>query len=310
VSGFEVTPSQLYTVSDGVADQQQSLDSGAKELVAKLRGYPNCGGYGSAAEAFSKRYTEIGDLYLRVWERSVTSVGGAAVGFTTTANHFRAADAATDPTPGASATPRPLPHVIHAPPHYGSVPGLGWRDDEDAESFFSSLLDGIESAVLFVLRPLLKDLYRWGKAAEVVPMPVPLDLQHVSQQWFDSSMAISGVDGSITSLVSGVTDQHNGEWYQAMRQYCGSLWGTTAWGHTRGEYRWSHDESYGAASHPVMAVLFDTAQDLASALTAFAEAAEALHHDLWRIYREALLGAIHDIETPRTKPRSRNGSTS
>jgi hypothetical protein len=297
VSGFDVTPSQLYTVSDGVADQQQTLDSGAKDLIGKLRAYPNCGGYGSAAEAFSQRYTEMGDLYFRVWERSVVGVGGAAVGFTTTADHFRAADAATDPTPGASATPRPLPHVIRTPPHYGSVPGLGWRDDEDAESFFSSLLDGVEGAVLFVLRPLLKDIYRWGKAADVVPEPNPQALEHLSRLWFDSSTAISGVDGALTSLVSGITDQHNGEWYQAMRQYCSSLWGTTAWGHRQGAYRWSHDEAYGASSHPVMAVLFDTAQDLAEALSAFAAAAESLHQDLWRIYRKALIGAIHDIET-------------
>ncbi len=297
MSGFEVKPSQLYAASDGVAGQQHAMDSGARDLVDELRGHPNCGGYGSAAEAFSRRYTEIGDLYLRVWERSVVSVGGAAVGFTTTANHFRAADAATDPTPGASATPRPLPHVIHTPPHYGSVPGLGWRDDEDAESFFSSVLDGIEGAVLFVLRPLLKDIYRWGRAADVVPEPDPQGLEAVSRLWFGSSMAISGVDGSLTSLVSGVTDQHNGEWYQAMRQYCSSLWGTTAWGHAEDGYRWSHDRAHGASSHPVMAVLFDTAQDIADALSAFAAAAWSLKEDLWRIYRKALMGAIHDIET-------------
>ncbi len=295
--GFEVTPSQLYTVSGGFANQQQTMDSEAKGLVDKLKGYPDCGGYGSAAEGFSKRYTEMSDLYFRVWARAVVSVGGAAVGFTMTANHFRAADAATDPTPGASAKPYPLPHVIHAEPHYGSTPGLGWRDDESAESFFDSLLDGIEGAVLFVLRPLLKDLYRWGRAADVVPMPNPQDIDHVSQQWFHSSVAVSGIDGELTGLVSGITDQRNSEWYEAMRRYCSSLWGTTAWGQTRGAYRWSHDTVTVGGSHPVMAVLFDTAQALAEALGAFARAAEDLHHDLWRTYRKALVGAVRDVET-------------
>ncbi|MFD1273459.1 hypothetical protein ACFQ51_22200 [Streptomyces kaempferi] len=64
--------------------------------MTALEKYPDAGGYGTAAQAFATAYVEVGNRYLEVWARSVVSVGGAAVGFATTANNYSRAEAAND----------------------------------------------------------------------------------------------------------------------------------------------------------------------------------------------------------------------
>jgi hypothetical protein len=78
-----------------VAGQQDPLDRGINSFLDELARYPDGGGRGSAMKDFTTAYLQIADRFLEVWAKSVVSVGGAAVGFTTTANNYAAADAAT-----------------------------------------------------------------------------------------------------------------------------------------------------------------------------------------------------------------------
>lgn len=82
-----------------------------------------------------------------------------------------------------------------------------------------------------------------------------------------------------------------------MRHFCSSLWGTTSWGKSRENYEWKHDSSSSpTATHPVMTVLFDTAQKVSDLLYEFAEAAVYLNREVWDVYIEAVRDAIPKIE--------------
>ncbi|MDF3298193.1 RNase A-like domain-containing protein [Streptomyces tropicalis] len=294
---IDVTPCVLYGVSTRVAGQQDPLDRGIKSFLDELARYPDGGGRGSAMKEFTTAYRQIAEKFLEVWAKSVVSVGGAAVGFTTTANNYAAADAATHPAPAGHPTHRPVPHVIDKPPAYGPVTDFKWGDLDPGQSMMQEALEGLEAAVLAVMRPLLEHECRWGKAATILPLPNHLRLYSISQAWRMPQTTLSMVDGMLTSLIDSITDQANQEWYGAMRTFCSTLWGTSAWGQNREGYDWSNDDAKKrGTSHPVFAVLFDTCDAMVDAVYAVAKAAEDVRDDLHRIYRQAVIDSLKQLD--------------
>ncbi|GCB48694.1 RNase A-like domain-containing protein [Streptomyces sp. NL15-2K] len=294
---IDVKPSNLHQVAGGFAGQQTPFDKAAKDLVTALKEYPDAGGYGTAAQAFATAYVQAGNRFLEVWAKSVVSVGGAAVGFATTANTYAKAEAANDASGQTVARTQPPPVVIDKVPDYGSVPDLKWGDDDGGDDFIRSILEWIPDAVWHIIRPLLEHAFRWGKVAEVYPYPQQHYLNSLSQAWSNTTMSLSITESGLTGLVSSITLQSNSEWYDAMRQFCSSLWGTTDWGKSREGYEWKHDSSGSqTASHPVMTVLFDTAKKISDLLREFAEAAVELNGKVWDIYMEAVKQAVGDID--------------
>lgn len=294
---IDVQPPQLHQVASGFAAQQTPFDRAAKDLVTALKEYPDAGGYGTAAQAFATSYVRAGNRFLEVWAKSAVSIGGAAVGFATTANNYARAEAANDASGRTVAHTQPPPVVMDKVPDYGSVPDLRWGDDDGGDDFIRSLLEWVPNVVWHLVRPLLEHEFRWGKVAEVYPYPQQHYLNSLSQSWSDTTKALSMAEGGLTGLVSGITQQSNSEWYDAMRQFCGSLWGTTAWGQSREGYEWKHDSSGSRTStHPVMAVLFDTAMKISDRLRDFAEAAVDLNGQVWDIYLEAVKQAVGGLD--------------
>ncbi|MEU8971428.1 RNase A-like domain-containing protein [Streptomyces monashensis] len=225
------------------------------------------------------------------------SVGGAAVGFTSTANNYAAADHATHPSPTGHPTKQPLPHVIDTPPAYGPVTDFKWGDIDAGQDFAQEALEGVEVAILAILRPLLEYECRWGKAAKILPLPNHLRLYSVSETWRMPQNTLTMVDGMLTGFIGGITDQSNQEWYDAMRQFCSTLWGTSAWGKTRDGYDWANDNAHKkGTSHPVFAVLFDTCEAMVDAIYNVAQAAEDVRDDLHRIYRKAVQDSIRQLD--------------
>ncbi|MFD4022499.1 RNase A-like domain-containing protein [Streptomyces sp. NPDC058576] len=55
----------------------------------------------------------------------------------------------------------------------------------------------------------------------------------MSKAWLMPGITVGTTDGNLTAALNGVTDQHNTEWYIAMRQFCGAIWGTSDWGKKR-----------------------------------------------------------------------------
>ncbi|MEV5429770.1 RNase A-like domain-containing protein [Streptomyces sp. NPDC052701] len=293
----DVTPSVLYGVSSRVADQQDFLHRGAKAFLDELARYPDGGGRGTAVKGFTTAYKEVSERFLEVWAKAVVSVGGAAVGFTSTGNNYAAADAATNPSSTARPQQQPVPVVIDSPPSYGPVTDFKWGDADDGQDFVQRALEGLEAAVLTVLRPLLEDACRWGKAAEILPLPNHHRVNSISEAWRMPQVTLSTVEDTLTALLSSITDQHNSEWYSAMRTFCSTLWGTSAWGKDRHGYSWKNDTAGSpGVNHPVFAVLFDTCEVMVDAVHHFAKAAEDVREDLHRIYRKAVIDTLPQID--------------
>ncbi|GAA3998366.1 hypothetical protein GCM10022384_51670 [Streptomyces marokkonensis] len=82
------------------------MDRGIKSLLDEVNRYPDAGGYGTAP---------------RVWAKSVVSIGGAAIGFTTTANNYANAEAANDPSGATKAVTQPLRRLGCASAHFTST---------------------------------------------------------------------------------------------------------------------------------------------------------------------------------------------
>ncbi|WP_329253917.1 hypothetical protein OG223_27370 [Streptomyces sp. NBC_01478] len=294
---IDVTPTVLYGVSTGIAGQQDPLDRGIKSFLDELARYPDGGGRGTAMKDFTTAYLKVAERFLEVWAKSVVSVGGAAVGFTSTANNYAAADAATNPSPTGQPTPRPTPHVIDKAPAYGPVTDFKWGDIDPGQDLMQEALEGLEAVVLAVMRPLLEHECRWGKAATILPLPNHLRLYSISQAWRMPQTTLGMVDGMLTGLVGSITDQTDQDWYNAMRTFCSTLWGTSAWGKNREGYDWSNDDAKKrGSSHPVFAVLFDTCDAMVDAIYNVAKAAEDVRDDLHRIYRQAVVDSIKQLD--------------
>lgn len=294
---IDVKPSDLHRVSGGVASQQTVMDRGAKSLLESLREYPDAGGYGTSPKAFATSYVKVGNRFLDVWAKSIVSIGGAAVGFTSTANAYAKAEAANDPKGKAKPVVQPLPKVIEKPPAYGSVSNLKWGDDDGGDDFIRRLLEWVPEPVRDVLRPVVKHAFRMGKVADVYPYPQQHHLNSLSKAWMATTASLSMAESGLTGNVSSITQQTNSEWHDAMRQFCSSLWGTTAWGKSRVNYEWKHDSSSSQTStHPVMTVLFDTAKKVSDLLYEFTEAAVYLNREVWDVYVEAVREAIPKVE--------------
>ncbi|MFD7401651.1 RNase A-like domain-containing protein [Streptomyces sp. NPDC059866] len=294
---IDVKPADLHRVSGGVASQQTVMDRGAKSLLDDLNKYPDAGGYGTSPQAFATSYVKVGNRFLEVWAKSVVSIGGAAVGFTSTANAYAKAEAANDLAGKAKPVIQPLPKVIDKPPAYGSVPNLKWGDDDGGDDFIRRLLEWVPEPVRDVLRPVVKHAFRMGKVADVYPFPQQHYLNLLSKAWMATTTSLSMAESGLTGNISSITQQANSEWYDAMRQFCSSLWGTTTWGQNHEGYKWKHDSSSSqTANHPVMTVLFDTAQKISDLLYEFAEAAVYLNREVWDVYIEAVRDAIPKVE--------------
>ncbi|BAU84435.1 hypothetical protein SLA_3527 [Streptomyces laurentii] len=306
---IDVKPSDLWTVSGRVAQQQDFLIRGANKLLEELGKYPDAGGAGTEAQKFAQAYKEIGDRWLEVWGRSVLSVGGVAVGFTETANAYTKADAASHPK-GKSAEQRPRPPVVDKAPNFGSVPDIKWGDDDGGDDFLRSLMEGIPEIVRDVLQPLCRTVFRVGRVSDVHPFPQQHYLNSLCHSWMNVSITATMVADQLTQAVGTITNHQQADWEAAMRTFCSALWGGTAWGRQRHGYQWAQTANSGpgtphlpTSSEPVLAVLKDTADDIATILREYAEAAVDLNRDVWDEMERAMKSAVKEILEDLAKPK-------
>ncbi|MFF8606224.1 RNase A-like domain-containing protein [Streptomyces sp. NPDC015346] len=297
--GFDVTPTKLYGVAGTVVLHQDKLDKAAKDFIYEIVEYMDCGGYGASAEAVSTAYVKVGNKFLDTLARTVAGVGGVATGFVTTANNYARAEAASHPSGSAQPVQFPLPKVIDTPPTYQRIVDLKWGDMDDYSTGLTSwLLEGVPDFALDIIRGLLNKVYRWGEVADILPLPDYLQIDKLALAWLQPGFTITQVESDLQREVGTIADPNNGEWQAAMRQFTSSLWGTTAWGGSTAGYQWKHDTPgpQGTASHPVTTVLWDTTQEVSQALRAFAEAAETMRNEVWRIFKKAIWDALPHIK--------------
>ncbi|MFE2759033.1 RNase A-like domain-containing protein [Streptomyces halstedii] len=311
---IDVKPSDLWSVSGRVATQQEFLVRGANKLLEELGKYPDAGGAGAEAEKFAQAYKKIGNRWLEVWGRSVLSVGGVAVGFTETANAYTRADVAAHPKPGKTAEQRPQPAVIDKAPNFDSVPDIKWGDDDGGDDILRGLMEGIPEIVRDILQPLCKNVFRVGRVADVHPFPQQHYLNSLCHSWMNVSITASLGADQLTQAVGAITNPQQADWEAAMRTFCSALWGGTAWGQQRHGYQWGQTANSGpgtprvpTGSEPVLAVLKDTADDIATILREYAEAAVDLNRDVADELKLAMLKAAKEVIEDLDKPKGVGG---
>ncbi|WP_326632237.1 MULTISPECIES: RNase A-like domain-containing protein [unclassified Streptomyces] len=307
---IDVKPSDLWSVSGRVAMQQEYLLRGANKLLGELGKYPDAGGAGTEARKFAQSYMKIGNRWLEVWGRSVLSVGGVAVGFTETANAYTRADAAAHPKPGKTAEQRPRPAVIDKAPNFDSVPDIKWGDDDGGDDILRGLMEGIPEIVRDVLQPLCKNVFRIGRVADVHPFPQQHYLNSLCHSWMNVSIVATMGADQLTQAVGAITNHQQADWEAAMRTFCSALWGGTAWGQQRHGYQWGQTANSGpgtprvpTGSEPVLAVLKDTADNIATILREYAEAAVDLNRDVADELHRAMWKAAKEILEDLAKPK-------
>lgn len=308
---IDVKPTDLWSVSGRIASQQDLLVRGANKLLDELGQYPDAGGAGTEAQRFAQTYKKIGDRWLEVWGRSVLSVGGVAVGFTETANAYTKADAAAHPQPGKTAEQRPRPTVIDKAPNFGPVPDIKWGDDDGGDDILRSLMEAIPEIVRDLLQPLCKHVFRVGRVADVHPFPQQHYLNSLCHSWMDVSVTATVVADQLTQSVGTITNHQQADWEAAMRTFCSALWGGTSWGQQRHGYQWAHTTDSGPRtprfptnSQPVLSVLKDTADSMATILREYAEAAVDLNRDVNDELERAMLKAAKEIAEDLSKPKN------
>ncbi|MFE3068411.1 RNase A-like domain-containing protein [Streptomyces sp. NPDC059247] len=288
--GFDVQPVHLYQVSSALAVEQQSFHKALVQFLNVHAGYSKVGGSGTVTVEFATQYAAVVALLLEVHGKAVVAIGGAAIGFTTTADNFRQADAATHPL-SPPFTPQPPPQVISTPPGYPPPPPFGVRDGNAIDDFADVFDDGNIPGSL--MRTVIEEALGTGRALEILPLPNYLRVNDLSQAWLPYQTGLGIIQGQLTSTVDAITDHSNGDWHGAMLQFVSSLWGTTAWGKDTAGYAWRHDPPTGAGtSLPVFGVLSTTAQILAQAIRSYAEAAEKVRGELRGILYRAIKDAL------------------
>jgi hypothetical protein len=307
---IDVKPKDLWSVSGRIAGQQDFLVRAANRLMEELGKYPDAGGAGAEAQRFAQAYKKIGDRWLEVWGRSVLSVGGVAVGFTETANAYTRADAAANPKPGVTAEQRPRPAVIDKAPDFGPMPLIKWGDDDGSDDIERRILEGIPEIVRDVLQPLCRNVFRIGRVADVFPYPQQHYLNSLCHSWMNVSIAATRGADQLTQIVGAITNPQQAEWEAAMRTFCSALWGGTAWGQRQHGYQWGQTANSGpgtprvpTGSEPVLAVLKDTADNIATILREYAEAAVDLNRDVEDELHRAMLQAAREVIEDLAKPK-------
>ncbi|MEU6877386.1 RNase A-like domain-containing protein [Streptomyces sp. NPDC046712] len=294
---IDVKPSHLFTVSGQFAKEQTDLHKAATTLLNELGEYQDAGGYGTSAQAFSAAYMKVGNRFLEVWARSVVSIGGAAVGFTTTANNYVKADAASDPTGNTQAHTQPPPQVIDKAPVYPRVTDLKWGDDDGGDRIWVRILEWVPDPIMDAIRVAIKHAYRMGRVPDVYPFPDQHHLNSLSGAWGHANRSLFITVGNMSGHMAPITNQANSEWHDAMRTFLSSLWGTTAWGKSTAGYEWKHDtaSSSAGATNPVFAVLSDTSRKISDLLREFGEAAVELNAKVYDEYWDAVKKAVADV---------------
>jgi hypothetical protein len=273
--GFDVKPAHLYLTSYKVRDEQFAFDKAAKTLMAALTGHEQLAGKGTGPGQVATSYQKIATAFFDVWGKAVVAVGGAAVGFTVTANNYAAADFHTNRKQQGPPPRQEPPWVIRVPTYYGEVPDLTWRGtDADSDHAVIRMLGHIPDFLADHVQGLIDQTLRLGTMYKITPGPDKDELRTIGTAW---GMIFSDVTTSADNLdadIAAITNGANSEWQTAMKSFCQTIWGTSAWGKMQGTIPYKTAPNEGARRRPVITVLGETAQAVQTALLDLADASD------------------------------------
>lgn len=157
---------------------------------------------------------------------------------------------------------------------------------------------------------MCKNVFRVGRVADVHPFPQQHYLNSLCHSWMNVSVDASMGADQLTQAVGAITNHQQADWEAAMRTFCSALWGGTVWGQQRHGYQWGQTANSGpgtprvpTGSEPVLAVLKDTADNIATILREYAEAAVDLNRDVADELHRAMWKAAKEIIEDLAKPK-------
>ncbi|MFH9741227.1 RNase A-like domain-containing protein [Streptomyces roseolus] len=309
VGRFDVQPQHLYFTSLVVRDGQFAYDKMAKTLTDTLKKYSQSAGAGWGANSFAHRYGVVAGKFLDLWAKSVVSVGGVAVGFTQTANNYVQADWAASRGKGEPPEERQPPVVIATAPRYGPPNDLAWRGEGEYHDAWaiSGILGDIPDFLMFIMKPVVDEGLRLGRVHEITPGVREEEFRDIARAWRDASKDVKKAADDFTDAISYITDPTgNGEWQAAMRAFCQTVWGTTAWGKSRderadvtpkkGARSWkTHGKVDPGTRRPVIEVLGKSADVLQELFDILADVGRQTTETTVRLAKEAAEKTVRDL---------------
>ncbi|WP_406457716.1 hypothetical protein OH768_26825 [Streptomyces sp. NBC_01622] len=307
--GFDVQPPHLYYSSAVVRDGQFDYDKGATRLVGALNEYSQSAGTGWGPDSFANVYMQIAEKFVKVWAASVLSVGGVAVGLTVTANNYQAADWSSRGMYGPPPRRTP-PAVIDKQPDYGKINDIKWSGTgEDADSWaISGALGEIPDFLADIARPAVEYGLNLGKTHEITPGARDDDLKGMATAWREAAGTVLKAGDNFTAAIDYMTDpQGNSEWQGAMKSFCQSIWGTTAWGRNRdaqgniaqqGGRSWKTSATVAPAQRrPILEVLHHTADTVQKTCDDLAQVVRTCRTTTENLAKTAAKGMVVDLTT-------------
>jgi hypothetical protein len=309
VGRFDVQPKHLYLTSLVVRDEQFAYDKSAKKFIERVNKYSQSAGTGWGPDSFADRYGIVAGKFVKLWAKSVVSVGGVSVGFTQTANNYAQADWAANKGKGSPPEEKQPPAVIDSDPTYGPPNDLTWRGEGEYHDSWaiSGILGEVPDFLMFIMKPVVDEGLRLGRVHEITPGVKEDEFRDIAGAWRDVSKDVKKAADGFTDAISYITDPTgNGEWQSAMRAFCQTIWGTTAWGKVR-DQRAEVTAKKGARSwktlgkvdpatrRPIIEVLDKSANTIQKLFDDLADLGEKTTETTTRLAKEAADKTVKDL---------------
>ncbi|MFJ2371683.1 hypothetical protein ACIOZL_02625 [Streptomyces sp. NPDC087769] len=126
--------------------------------------------------------------------------------------------------------------MIDSAPKYGPPNDLTWRGEGEYHYSWaiSGILGEVPDFLMFIMKPVVDEGLRLGRIHEITPGVEEEQFRDIAGAWRDASKDVKKSADEFTDAISYITDPTgNGEWQAAMRSFCQTIWGTTAWGKVR-----------------------------------------------------------------------------
>ena len=298
--GFDVTPQHLHFTAYRVVEEQWEFLRAALNMVTDLERYRQAAGNGDGPAAFAEAYAKAARKFIEVWDKSVLSIGGSALGLSMTANNYAGADHASHPKAKGPPPKQAPPQAITKSPDLGNIPSIKWTGHGDGnDDPVTPLLGEVPDLIRPPIQKAVESVFQTGKLHEVTPGADEDELRNIAEEWRDIAKFAKETANTLAGLVASITDATNSEWQAAMRQFCDTLWGSTAWGKQRNGVHWNTDAKRASGGRtPVIRVLDVSARAIASACTDVANAHETARESYTGELRHAIKATAKDLAVP------------
>ncbi|MGW7396006.1 RNase A-like domain-containing protein [Streptomyces cyaneofuscatus] len=149
------------------------------------------------------------------------------------------------------------------------------------------------------MKPVVDEGLRLGRIHEKTPGVEEEEFRDIARAWREASKDAKEAADDFTDAISYITDPTgNGEWQAAMRAFCQTIWGTTAWGKARdgraevtakkGTRNWkTHGKMDPATRRPIIEILDKSANVMQGLFDDLADMGQKTTETTTRLAKEA-----------------------